>query len=433
MDDLSLRKLPPQAVDIEQSILSSLLIYPEKSIETLESILQPSDFYRSSHKKIYETMLDMHSFDLPTLVNKMREKNILEDTGGAAYLVKLMDTVPIASNLERYAMILKEKALLRNTIEVCNYSMGKCFENNENPVQTVDDIQRSIFDISIDIKESSIQPASVVIDDVINKMENPDKSEILKTGFPTLDYMLNIQGGKLIIVAGRPSMGKSSFKRNVLSTLAKAGIKSANFTLEMDKKEEMTGLLAQETGIETMRLNNPENLTPGEWKVVVKHSGEIWNWPILFDDSSPMQVNELRRKCRKMVKDGCKIIFIDQLNKLKSGLKLDRFAEATECTIEVCQMANELKVPIILLAQINRDLEKRSDKRPVLSDLKNTGSLEEEADSVLLLFRPFYYTKAEEDRETGEIVLAKNRAGKTGLITCNWHEKRMLFLERYQK
>lgn len=424
-------RVPPQNIEIEQSILSGCLQYPDFLEDAVDNIL-PEHFYKTSHQELFLTIIQQYKqknpIDSASLYTALKENKLLDKVGGATYLAQLLD-VPVPSSMEYACEKLREVATLRKTIEICNKTIIACFDN-QNPKEVIDTIQKEILsvdDFSVDnfITMKELTPQS------IDRYENAKKDNgdyKIKTGFYEFDTLIGgLSGSKLIIIAARPRVGKTSIMLNIARYMSQRGDMVGIFEIEMDKEDLDDRLMASFTGINTIRLQSPKHLTPKEWSSIIDAASKKYNMPIVIDDTGGIKISELKRRCRKMKKLGCKIIFIDQLSKIIGNRKKSKFEEATEIVEELGHLKKELRMPIVLLAQINRQSINRAGQRPMLEDLKNTGQLEEEGDIVILLHRPFVYTKDADDEDKALFDVAKARGAPERTINLKWDGKTTSF------
>lgn len=428
MNDL---RVPPQNIELEQSILAGCLSFADQLADATENLL-PEHFYRTGHQKIFSVILNQHkqnkSVDLSMIVTILRENKTLDEVGGAVYVSELLD-VPVPVKIEHACEKIKETATLRKTIAICDKTIRDCYDNN-NAKDVIDNIQREILgadDFSIDnfTTMKDLTPKS------IDRYENAKKGNgeyKLKTGFHEFDTLVGgLSGSKLIIIAARPRIGKTSVMLNIAQYMAQRGDMVGIFEIEMDKEDLDDRIMAGMTGINTIKLQSGKYLGQDDW-IKINSAAEIkYNMPIIIDDTGGLKIAELKRRCRKMKKLGCKIIFIDQLSKVIGTKRKSKFEEATEIVEELGFLKKELRIPIVLLAQISRQAVNRVGQRPMLEDLKNTGQLEEEGDLVILLHRPFVYTKEPDDEHIAIFDVAKARGAPERTINLYWDGKTTSF------
>ena len=429
MSDLEY-KIPPQNIEMEESVLAGCLLYPSFLEDVVDNLL-PEHFYKSAHSKIFSAIVQQikqkKPVDLAVISTVLREGGLLDEIGGATYLAKLSDA-PIPSNMEYACEKLREVATLRKTIAICYKTIESCFDNN-NPKEIIDNIQRDILNIdnfSIDnfVTMKELTPQS--IDRYENAGKNGDYK--IKTGFYEFDTLIGgLSGSKLIIIAGRPRMGKTAIMLNMAQYMAQRGDMVGVFEIEMDKEDLDDRIMAGLTGVNTLKLQSGKYLGAADWEKITEAASVKYNLPIIIDDTGGLKIQELKRRSRKMKKLGCKIIFIDQLSKIIGDRRKSKFEEATQIVEELGHLKKELRIPIVLLAQISRQAITRTGKRPMLEDLKNTGQLEEEGDIVILLHRPFVYTKDPDDEGKALFDVAKARGAPERTINLHWDGKTTTF------
>lgn len=433
VQDLSLYKIPPQNLEAEESILSACLIYSESFIEVVD-VLQPDYFYRSSHNKIFQAMIDLHDkkepVDLVTLANKLKQKNQLDEIGGASYLANLVDTVPLATNVSHYANIIRDKATLRQMIEKCNKITTQCFDDSNKAVNIIDEAQKEI--LSIEVKDPNKQTYSTmpeVLEKGLELLEersaNPGKITGIKTGFDRFDFLTwGLQPTDLILIAARPGTGKTSLVLNIIRNTITDNIPVAFFSLEMSKQQLLYRLISDMAKINGQKFKSGY-LERDDWDKITDAASIINDLPLFIDDTGGLHIRQIQRRARKMYKKHkIGLIVIDYLQ-LISGDGINENKELTEISKGLKNIAKELNIPVIALSQLNRKLEQRNNKRPILADLRGSGSLEQEADTIVFIYRDEMYNKDENNPNKGiaEINIAKQRNGPTGHIKLAWVDK----------
>jgi replicative DNA helicase len=420
--------LPPQDLEAEESIISAILIDNSSLIDILD-ILTAKDFYRSAHQIIFDAIIDLFSknepIDLITLANILRKKKKLDQIGGATYLAKLVDTVPLAVNAQHYARIIHEKAYLRRLIEKASEITKKCFEDSDDVEEVIDFAERSIFEISGDKVKPSFYPISQIIGDSIDTLEKRQGNKSLVTGvssgFNSLDLLTSgLQKSDLIILAARPGMGKTAFALNIARNAAiESNIPVSVFSLEMSKEQLAMRLLSSEAKVNSIRIRGGF-LTKDDWSQINNAAGRLYEAPIYIDDSPSLTALELRAKARRLkIEKNIGLIIIDYLQLMKTRSNAERRdLEISEISRSLKALAKELDIPVLALSQLNRKLEERSDKRPQLSDLRESGALEQDSDVVAFIYRDDEYNKDENNpmKGTAEILLKKQRNGPTGMV-----------------
>jgi|SaaInl8_200m_RNA_FD_contig_81_777370_length_3777_multi_4_in_0_out_0_1 replicative DNA helicase len=423
------QQIPPQNPEAEESVLSAALIDNNTLLDIVE-ILSPEDFYRSAHQKIFSAIMELFSrnepVDLVTLSNILKEQNIFEKIGGAAYLTRLIDTVPMAVNAKYYARIVHDKACLRRLIENTNAITRKCFEDQGNVDEVLDFAESLIYEIS----ENKIQPAffrlDKIIADNIHTLEERQGNKALITGTSTGYHDLDMktagfQNSDLIILAARPGMGKTALALNIARNAAiNENVPTAFFSLEMSKEQLSMRLLCSEARVDSSNVRSGF-FTDDDWQNLTEAAGKLSEAPIYIDDSPDISAMSIRAKARRLKMDkDVGLLFIDYLQLMKSTNRFERRdLEISEISRALKSLAKELNIPVVALSQLNRKLEERSDKRPLLSDLRESGALEQDADVVAFIFREETYIKGEippDKKGKAELIVAKQRNGPTGTV-----------------
>ena len=426
--DPSLLNLPPQSIEAEDSILSALLLDKNSLLDVIE-ILSPEDFYRSAHQKIFSAIVDLFEknepVDLVTTVNILKERNQLEEIGGAIYLANLVENIPIAVNARHYAKIINDKARLRRLIEKTNSISKRCFENSGDVDEIIDFAESSIFEISKNKITPEFYQISKIIDSNIDALEERQGQKSLITGIPTgfdrLDSLTSgFQDSDLLIIAARPSMGKTALALNIARNAAiNKNIPVAIFSLEMSKEQLSMRLLCSESKVDSSRLRSGF-FTDRDWRKLTDAASMLTRLPLYIDDSANISAMSIRAKARRLQKEkGLGLIIIDYIQLMKSTRSSERRdLEISEISRSLKALAKELSLPVVALSQLNRMLETRTDKRPQLSDLRESGALEQDADVVAFIYRDEVYNKEDTNpkKGTAEIILAKQRNGPVGTV-----------------
>jgi len=436
--DPSLYKIPPQSIEAEESLLSGILIDNNTLLDIVD-IIAPEDFYRSAHQKIFSGIVELFSksepVDLVTLTNALKERGNLEEIGGATYLATLVDTVPLAVNAKHYAKIVQDKAILRRLIEKANDITKECFEDRGKVDEIIDFAESSIFEISKNKHKQSFYRISEIIDGNIETLEERQGNKALITGVPTgftrLDNLISgLQKSELIILAARPSMGKTALALNIARNAAvDANVPIAIFSLEMSKEQLSMRLLCSEARIDSSRLRGGF-FSMEDWRKLTDAAGVLSDTSIFIDDTPDISAMEIRAKARrlKMEKD-LGLVIIDYLQLMKGRMSAERRdLEISEISRSLKALAKELDIPVMALSQLNRMLEQRNDKQPRLSDLRESGALEQDADVVAFIYRDEVYNSDENNpkKGTADILIRKNRNGPTGETT-------LTFLDSYTR
>jgi replicative DNA helicase len=429
-----LQKVPPQNIEAEQSILSAILIDNNTLPEVLE-ILSEKDFYREAHQKIFGAMLDLFDrnepADLITVTNILKEQGQLESIGGATYLAELVDTIPVAANATHYARIILAKATLRRLIQSTASITTRCFEDRGDMEDILDFAERSIFDISQDKVKPSFHALADILPDTYKAVEQAYEEKVLVTGLPTgyreLDQLTSgFQAGDLIVIAGRPSMGKTALALNIAQNAsAAAGAPSAIFSLEMSKEQLSLRMLSAEARIDSAKMRGGF-LKESDLAHINRAAGALYDLPIFIDDSPAISALEIRAKARRMkMEKGLGLILVDYLQLMRGRASAERRElEISEISRSLKALAKELSIPVVALSQLNRKVEERSNRRPVLSDLRESGAIEQDADVIAFIYRDEVYNQDPDNPNRGiaEINVAKQRNGPIGTV-------RLTFLE----
>ena len=426
MTDPAFRMLPPQNIEAEESIISAVLISNDTLIDILE-ILSADDFYKTAHQIIFAAIETLYAkrepIDLVTLSNCLREKDDLEKIGGAAYLARLVDTVPMAVNAHHYARIVHDKATLRRLIEKSNRITQRCFEDRGEVDRVIEFAQSAIFELSEDQNKKAFFPISKIIEANIDALEERQGNRALVTGvgtgFTRLDQLTSgFQNSDLIILAARPAMGKTALALNMARNAAvDSGIPVAVFSLEMSKEQLSMRMLCAEARVDSSRIRGGF-LKEADWTRITDAADRLTQAPIFIDDSPDISTTTIRTKSMRLKMDkGLGMIIVDYLQLMRGSPNTERRdLEISDISRSLKILAKELNVPVIALSQLNRKLEERSDKRPQLSDLRESGALEQDADLVAFIYRDEMYNRDDNNpnRGTAEIILAKQRNGPTG-------------------
>ncbi|HZV82637.1 MAG TPA: replicative DNA helicase [Geobacteraceae bacterium] len=435
---LDMRKVPPQSIEAEMSILGGVLLDNE-AINRVHEIIRQEDFYRESHRKIFRAMSDLSNngepCDLITLTTVLKKKGELEDVGGGAYLATLVDFVPTAANIAYYCKIVKEKAVVRNLITAATDIVTNSFDEQSSVDELLDQAQKTIFEISENKLKPAFFPVKDILKDTIRNIEKLYEKKDHVTGVPTgfldLDGMTaGFQKGDLVIVAGRPSMGKTAFALNLGQNAAihadqKTSV--AIFSLEMSKEQLVTRLLCSESKIDASRLRTG-HLIDADWSRLMTGAGKLHDAPIYIDDTPSIPVLEMRAKCRRLkAEKGLGLVIVDYLQLMRGGANSEsRQQEISEISRSLKALAKELDIPVVALSQLNRGLENRTDKRPMMSDLRESGAIEQDADVIMFVYRDAVYCDACKRRDgsctieghdrNAEIIIGKQRNGPIGTV-----------------
>jgi replicative DNA helicase len=425
-------RVPPQNVDAEKSILGGLMLEQEAWDEVSE-ILAEDDFYKPAHKKIYSAIRELHKREMPsdlvTVSNLLMERGELESLGGAAYLAEMIDLTPSTANISSYAKIVQEKSLLRRVIQSSQEFVDKAYSQEfENMDAFLDAMEARVFQLAENKTTSGLTDASELVKVSLEKIESLYASQMMVTGvasgFNELDEMTaGMHPGELIIIAARPSMGKTAFSLNIaLHAAMKEGKKVAYFSVEMGKEQVMVRMLASAAKIRLgdLRIGKIDDQA---WPRLINTAAAMSETGLFIDDTSGVSPFDIRAKCRRMkAKHGLDIIMIDYLQLMSMKQKYEnREREVSEISKLLKSIAKELQVPVIALAQLNRGVEGRSDRRPMLSDLRESGSIEQDADVIMMIYREDYYDRDNpEIKGLAEIIVGKQRNGPVDTVKLRW-------------
>ncbi|NRD77399.1 replicative DNA helicase [Bacillus sp. BRMEA1] len=437
MSDLFADRMPPQNVEAEQAVLGAIFLEPS-ALTMASEILIPEDFYRAAHQKIFNVMLKLSdqgkAVDLVTVTEELAAAKLIEDTGGVSYLNELSGAVPTAANIEYYARIVEEKSLLRRLIRAATNIATDGYTREDEVEAVLSEAEKSILEVAQRKNAGAFHDIKDVLVRTYDNIEEMHKrvGDItgLETGFVELDRMTaGFQRNDLIIVGARPSVGKTAFALNIAQNVAKnTGENVAIFSLEMGAEQLVMRLLCAEGNIDAQRLRTG-SLTEEDWGKLTMAMGSLSNTGIFIDDTPGVRIADLRSKCRRLKQEhGLGMILIDYLQLiLGSGRSGEnRQQEVSEISRSLKQLARELKVPVIALSQLSRGVEQRQDKRPMMSDIRESGSIEQDADIVAFLYRDDYYDKESENRNIIEIIIAKQRNGPVGTV-------QLAFVKEYNK
>ena len=412
MEDVT--RIPPHSVESEQSILGSILL-DKDAIITVSETIRPSDFYKEAHKIIYECMLKLSNknepIDLITLTEELKKQGHLDDVGGISYITSLSTIVPTTSNVKYYADIVKEKSVLRQLIKASNDIINLGYENSVKVEEVLERAEKRIFDISQEKASDDFKSINEVLVDAYDMIEKlyTNKSDVtgITTGFKDLNKKINgLQRTDLILIAARPAMGKTAFSLNLVQNAALKGDASvAVFSLEMSKDQLVQRMLAAQSHVELKKIKTG-TLDENDWPRIIDAMAVLSNASIHIDDTPGIKISELRSKCRKLkIEKGLDLILIDYLQLMEGeGNNESRQQEIAKISRSLKIIAKELNCPVVALSQLSRAPEQRADHRPMLSDLRESGSIEQDADVVMFLYRDEYYNKESEDKGIGECI-----------------------------
>lgn len=441
-------RVPPQNIEAEQSVLGAMLIEKEAIPKVME-ILLDTDFYREAHRVIFNAMLELYNkneaVDMITVTEILKRDNKLEDVGGIAYVTSLANTVPTAANVTYHASIIEEKSILRQLVSVSTQIASMGYEANDDVKNIIDSAESKILEISNRKKTADFTPINEIVLDSFKSIEalmgNKNGLTGLPTGFEDLDNLTSgLHGSDFIILAARPSMGKTAFALNVVQNVAIRAAKKvggapktvAFFSLEMSKEQLVQRMLCAEANIDSQRLRIGE-LRDEDWAMLINTADTLSSANIYIDDTAGITAMDMRSRARRLkAEHGLDLIVVDYLQLMQgSGKKNnsgDRQQEVSEISRSLKALARELDVPVIALSQLSRSVEARQVKRPMLSDLRESGSLEQDADIVAFLYREDYYNPETENKNITELIIAKHRNGPVDTVNLFFHKQYTKFV-----
>ncbi|TXK77730.1 replicative DNA helicase [Paenibacillus sp. N3.4] len=435
-DNMFMDRVPPQNIEAEQAVLGAILIHGDALITAMERI-SSDDFYRGAHQRIFEAIVelaeDQEPVDLITLTSLLQNKQQLEEIGGVTYLSELANAVPTAANIDYYAAIVEEKSMLRRLIRTATQIVSNGYANEDDVGSMLSEAEAKILEISQRRSSSGFVVIRDVLMEVFEKVEklysNKGGSTGIPSGFLDLDKMTSgFQRSDLVILAARPSVGKTAFALNVAQNVGvRAKETVAIFSLEMGAAQLVQRMICAEANVDANRMRTGY-LEGDDWEKLTMAIGALSEANIYIDDSPSITVADIRAKCRRLQQEkGLGMILIDYLQLIAGRGKGDnRQQEVSEISRTLKQIARELNVPVIALSQLSRGVEQRQDKRPMMSDLRESGSIEQDADIVAFLYRDDYYDKESEKKNIIEIIIAKQRNGPVGTVE-------LAFLKQFNK
>ena len=432
-------KLVPQNVEAEEAVLGSLLIDPE-ALFRVSPFLKSDDFYIQKNGWIYETILRLHErrepIDFVTLCDELERQGRLEEIGGAAHVTHLINAVPSAIHVEAYGRIVEQNAIRRRLINAASQIAQFAYQEDQDVDQTVDRAEQALFSVSERRITRDLAPVQEVIRRYYDRIEylfdHQDEPLGVPTGFVDLDRLLGgLQRSDLILIAARPSVGKTSLGISVARHAADLGQHVAIFSLEMSSEQVVQRMVSAETGIDAQRLRLGE-LREQEWPLFVQATGRLSDLPLYIDDTPSISVLQMRTKARRLhAEHGIDLILVDYLQLMTAGdmRSESRVQEVSYISRSLKGLARELDVPLVAISQLSRAVEQRRDKRPILADLRASGSLEQDADVVMFIYRDELYNPETEDQNIAEVIIAKHRNGPTGTVQLFFRDRLAQFLD----
>jgi len=422
--ELSLEKIPPQNLEAEMAVLGSMLL-DEDAVSVASEILDRGCFYKDSHQKIFDAILQLYNankaVDLITLTDTLKKDGTLEEVGGVSFLTSLANSVPSAANINHYVSIVRQKSILRTLINNATKIISLCYENEGNVNEIVDSAEKFIFEVSDRKSQGSYIHLKEIVKDSIETIDRLYQNKAHVTGIPTgyIDFDIKtagLQASDLIVVAGRPSMGKSAF---ALGIAEHAGviekIPTAIFSLEMSKEQLVQRMLCSHAKVDAHKVRTGY-LATSDWPRLTAAAGKLSEAPIYIDDAPAISVMELRAKARRLkAHHDIKLILLDYMQLMRGTMGMEnRQQEISEISRSLKALARELSVPVVAISQLSRAVESRTDHRPQLSDLRESGAIEQDADVVVLILREEYYNPTPENQGVAEVIIAKQRNGPVG-------------------
>lgn len=441
-NEVGVNRVQPNDTIAEQAVLGSMLVDKDAVISAVE-VLKADDFYREDNKEIYAAMFELYSLgkhiDMITVQDQLTLRGTIEKVGGTEYIAMLIDNVPTTSNIESYVKIVEEKSIIRQLIKAANNILKLGYAQTEEVDALIEKAEKDIFNIMQNRNSkgyASIKEILVSTFDQIEEMfQNKNKVSGLETGFVDLDSKISgLNKSDLLIVAARPAMGKSAFVLNIASFVAMhLKVPTMIFSLEMSKEQMVNRILCSESEVDSMKVRNAD-LSSDDWLKLGEASGRLSEVPLYIDDTPGLSSAELRAKCRKAkLEKDIGLVIIDYLQLMESKTKSpSRQQEISEISRSLKILAKELSVPVIALSQLSRATESRVDHRPMLSDLRESGAIEQDADIVMFLHREDYYNPETEKKNVAEVIVAKNRSGSTGTVELAWLGQYTKFANLYR-
>ncbi len=430
MEEALIRRIMPNNLEAEQSVIGSMIMDRDAIVMASELLIR-EDFYHQQYGVLFESMVELYNEEQPvdviTLQNRLREKDVPAELSSLEFVGELVTSVPTSANIKYYAGIVKEKSMLRRLIKVNEEIASQCYLGRESLENIMADTEKKIFDLLQNKSGSDYVPIKQVVINALEKIEQASRTKGnvtgIATGFVDLDYrMSGLQPSDLVLIAARPSMGKTAFVLNIAQYVAfHSNLCTAIFSLEMSKEQLVNRLFSLESRVDAQLLRSG-NLADADWEKLIEGAGVIGRSQLIIDDTPGISISELRSKCRKYkLEHDLKLIIIDYLQLMSGSGRTDsRQQEISDISRALKGLARELNVPVIALSQLSRQVEQRPDHRPMLSDLRESGAIEQDADVVMFIYRDDYYNKDTPDKNIAEIIIAKQRNGPIGTVNLVW-------------
>ncbi len=436
MEENVTRRILPQSTDAERSVLGAMLIDQEAVAAAME-LLTSEDFYQKQYGVVFQAMTSLYAegkpIDLITLQDRLKEMEVPEEVSSLEYIGEMLTTVPTSANVRQYARIVRDKASLRSLIRASEEVVNSCYAGTKPVPEILEESERKLFQVLRQRGSSDFVPISTVVLNALDTIEKASRAKGpvtgLATGFTDLDFKTaGFQNSDLILIAARPSMGKTAFVLNIAEYMAfRNNLSVCLFSLEMSKEQLMNRLFSLESRVDAQALRTGA-LSDNDWASLIESAGVIGRSKLIIDDTPGISVTELRSKCRKYkLEHGLDIVMVDYLQLMQGSRRTEsRQQEISDISRGLKEVARELQVPVVALSQLSRAVEQRPDHRPMLSDLRESGAIEQDADVVMFLYREDYYNKDTERRDIAEVIIAKQRNGPIGTVELAW-------LPRYTK
>ena len=433
MEETLLKRVLPHSVEAEQSVIGSMIMDRE-AIVVASEIITGDDFYSKQYGVLFDTMVELNNegkpVDVVTLQDKLKEKEVPPEVSSLEFIVELVNAVPTSANIKYYANIVAEKATLRKLIKLNEEIANTCYMGKESLEYILEDTEKRVFDLVQRRNTGEFVPIREVVMNAMDKIEKASRNNGVVTGIPTgfidLDYRTaGMQPSDLVLIAARPSMGKTAFVLNIAQHVAfKQNQTVAIFSLEMSKEQLVNRLFALESQVDSQNIRTGQ-LNDTEWEKLIETAGVIGKSNLIIDDTPGISIAELRSKCRKYkLEHNLSMIIIDYLQLMSGSGKSDsRQQEISDISRSLKAVARELSVPVLALSQLSRAVEQRPDHRPMLSDLRESGAIEQDADVVMFIYRDDYYNHDTDKKDIAEIIIAKQRNGPIGTIELAWIPK----------
>ena len=430
LEEAIIKRVLPHSIEAEQSVIGSMMI-DKDAIMAASELITGEDFYNKQYGVVFETMVELHDngkpVDLITLQDKLKEKDVPSEVSSLEFVRDIITAVPTSANIKHYANIVAEKSILRKMIRLNEEIENLCYSGKESMEFILEDAEKRIFDLVQKRNSGEFVPIRQVVMNALKKIEAASKTTGrvtgIATGFYDLDFKTSgMQPADLVLIAARPSMGKTAFVLNIAQHVAfRLNETVAIFSLEMSKEQLVNRMFSLESNVDAQNLRNG-TLSDMEWEKLIESAGVIGKSNLIIDDTAGISISELRSKCRKFkLEHNLKMIIIDYLQLMSgSGRSESRQQEISEISRSLKSLARELNVPVLALSQLSRAVEQRPDKRPMMSDLRESGAIEQDADVIMFIYRDDYYNKDSEKKGISEIIIGKQRNGPIGTVELVW-------------